>query len=48
MDDSHPPRRSQEMSNELVGPPDVPISLVGGKAQTLGRLTRAGFKVPVG
>lgn len=39
------------MSNELVGladTPDVSISLVGGKAQTLGRLTRAGFKVPVG
>lgn len=39
------------MSSELVGladTPDISISLVGGKAQTLGRLMRAGFKVPVG
>lgn len=51
MDDSHPPRRSQDVSSELVGladTPDVSISMVGGKAQTLGRLMRAGFKVPVG
>ena len=27
---------------------DVPLSLVGGKAQTLGRLMRAGFDVPQG
>jgi len=39
------------MSSELVGladTPDVAISLVGGKTQTLGRLMRAGFNVPVG
>lgn len=33
---------------ELADTPDVAISLVGGKAQTLGRLMRAGFKVPEG